>query len=94
MILLNSLPNEKYKTFILTLINGKQTLNYSDVSTALINYKVRRKDKQSSSNETLAEALMVKGRGSNRKIKGECGRSKSMLDFRYLKKNQCASVKN
>ena len=30
---------KEYETFILTLINGKQTLNYSDVSTALINYE-------------------------------------------------------
>jgi len=43
VILLNSLPDEKYETFVLTLINGKQTLNYSDVSTALVNYKVRRR---------------------------------------------------
>ena len=38
LILLNSLPEEEYETFILTLINGKQTLNYSDVSPALVNY--------------------------------------------------------
>ena len=71
LILLNSLPEEEYETFILTLINGKQTFNYSDVSTALVNYEVRRKDKQSSSNGISAEALMVRGRGSNRKGKGE-----------------------
>jgi len=46
-----------------------QSVNYNDVSTALINYEVRRKDKQSSSNDTLAEALMVRGRGSNRRAK-------------------------
>ena len=44
LILLNSLPDEEYGTFILTLISGKQSLNYNDVSTALVNYKVRRKD--------------------------------------------------
>ena len=44
LILLNSLPNEEYEIFILTLINVKQTLNYSDVSAALANYEVRRKD--------------------------------------------------
>ena len=48
LILLNFLPDEEYETFILTLINGKQTLSYSEVSAALINYKVKRKDKQSS----------------------------------------------
>ena len=45
LILLNSLPDEEYETFILTLINGKQSLNYSDVLAALVNYEVRRKDK-------------------------------------------------
>ena len=44
LILLNSLPKEEYETFILTLINGKQSLNYNDVSVALVNYEVRRKD--------------------------------------------------
>ena len=56
LILLNSLPEEKYETFILTLINGKQTLSCSDVSAALVNYEVRTKDKQSSSNGTSAKA--------------------------------------
>jgi len=44
LILLNSLPDEKYETFVLTLINGKQILNYSDVLAALVNYEVRRKE--------------------------------------------------
>ena len=37
LILLNSLPDEEYETFVLTLINDKQTLNYSDVSAILVN---------------------------------------------------------
>jgi len=45
VILLNSLPEEEYETFTLILINGKQTLNYSEVSAALVNYEVRRHDK-------------------------------------------------
>ena len=45
LIRLNSLPDEEYETFVLTLINGKQSLNYSDVSVALVNYEVKRKDK-------------------------------------------------
>jgi len=32
VILLNSLPNEEYETFTLTLINGRQTRNYSGTS--------------------------------------------------------------
>jgi len=61
------------------------------VSAALVNYEVRRKDKQSSSNGTSAEALMVRGRGFNRKGKGE--RSKFRSGFRDLKKHQCAFYK-
>jgi len=71
LILLHSLPDEEYETFVLTLINEKQSLNYNDMLAALVNYKVRRKDKQSSPNGTSAEALMVRGRGSNRKSKSE-----------------------
>jgi len=41
LIFLNSLPDEEYETFVLTLINDKQTLNYSDVSGALVNYECR-----------------------------------------------------
>jgi len=42
VILLNFLPEEEYETFTLTLINGRQTLNYIEVSAALVNYEVRR----------------------------------------------------
>ena len=57
LILLNSLPDEEYKTFFLTLINGKQSFICSDVSATLVNYKVRRKDKQSPSSSTTAKAM-------------------------------------
>ena len=43
VILLNFLPDEEYETFVLTLINGKQTLSYSDVSAALVYYEMRKK---------------------------------------------------
>ena len=39
VILLNSLPDEEYETLVLIRINSKQTLNYSDVSVTLVNYK-------------------------------------------------------
>jgi len=45
VILLNFLPGEEYETFVLTLINSKQTHNYSDVLAALVNYEVRKKNK-------------------------------------------------
>ena len=44
-ILLSSLPDEDYETFVLTLINGKTTLNYNEVSGALINYELRKERK-------------------------------------------------
>ena len=91
LILLNSLPDEEYKTFVFTLIN--ESLNYNDGSAALINYEVRRKDKQFSFNGTSAEALMVRSRGSHRKGKGQREKSKSRLGFKDLKKNQCAFCK-
>ena len=89
LILLNSLPDEEYETFVLTLINTKQTLNYSDVSAALVNYKVRRKDKQSFFKSTIAEAMTTRGMSFNhRKGKREFGKFKTG-DHKDLK-NHCA----
>ena len=42
VILLNSLPREEYETFTLTLINERKSLNYNEVSAALVSYEVRR----------------------------------------------------
>jgi len=93
MILLNSLPDEKYATFTLTLINDRQTLNYNEVSVALVNYEVRRQDRLSSYGSTSAEVLAVRGRGSYKKGIGDHWRSKSRPGFRDLKKNQCTFCK-
>jgi len=71
VILLNSLHEVEYEIFTLTLINERQTLNYSKVSAALVNYEVRRHDKLSSSGSTTAEALVVRGRISNQKSRGD-----------------------
>jgi len=92
LILLSSLPDKDYETIILTLINGKQSLAYNEVSSTLVNYELRRKDKRSS-NSTLAEVLTIRGRSFSRKDKGDHSRSKSRVDFRDLKKNQCAFCK-
>ena len=46
LILLNSLPDDEYETFVLTLINGKVSLAYNDVTAALVNYELRKKEKQ------------------------------------------------
>ena len=78
LILLNSLPDEKYETLILSLINSKQTLNYGDVSAAFVNYEVRMKNKQSSFNGTTAEAMIVREMDPNhRKGKREFEKSKT-----------------
>jgi len=93
VILLNFLPDEEYDTFTLTLINGRQTLDYIEMSVTLVNYEVRRRDKLSSSRGTSAEALAVRDKSFNQKGKGDLGRSKSRPDFRDLKKNQCSFCK-
>ena len=77
VILLNSLPDKECETFTLTLINDRQTLNYNKVSAALVNYEVWKQDISSSHGITSAEALIVRGRGSYRKGKGDRERSKS-----------------
>ena len=45
LIVLSSLPNKDYETFFHTLISGKQSLNYNEVSSTLVNHELRRKDK-------------------------------------------------
>ena len=47
----------------------------------------------SSLGSTIAEALAVRGRSSNRKGRGDQGKSKSRSGFRDLKRNQCALCK-
>ena len=90
IILLNSLPAEEYETFTLTFINGRQTLDYHEVSSALASYETRRKERHPSQSSSSAEALAVRGRSSSRKGKEERGRSKSRPGFRDIKKNQYA----
>jgi len=63
LILLNSLPGENYETFVLTLINGKQSLGYHKVYSALVNHELRKKDKESFKS-TSVETLMVRGKSS------------------------------
>ena len=93
IILLNSLPEEEYETFTLTLTNGRKSLNYNKVSATLMNYEVRRQDRLFSSGSTTAEALAVRGRSSNRRGKCDQERSRSRSGFKDLKRNQCALCK-
>ena len=71
--------DDDYDTFVLTLINGKQSRSYNEVSTALVNHELKWKNKESSNN-TSVEALTVRERSSNRKDKGDRWRSKSKTD--------------
>ena len=92
LILLSSLLDEEYETFILTLNNGKQSLSYHHASTALMNHEVRRKNNKFSFSNTTSKTLIAQGIGSNhRKGKGVIGKSKT--DNRKLGKNQCAFYK-
>ena len=78
LILLSSLLDEEYETFVLTLINGKSSLSYNNVSDTLMNHEVRRKDKASSSSSTATEALIAREISSSHwKGKGDVGKSKT-----------------
>ena len=63
-------------------------VSHRSVSAALVSYEVRRQDRLSSSGNTTAEALTVRGRSSNRRGRDDQGRSKSRSGFRDLKRNQ------
>jgi len=75
------------------LINERKSLNYSEVSAALVSYEARRQDTLSPSGNTTAEALAVRGRSFNRKERDDQGRSKSRSGFKDLKRNQYALCK-
>ena len=76
LIMLSSLPYEGYETFVLILINRRTSLSYSEVTTALVNLGLRRKNKVSL-NSISVEVLTVKGRSTSQR-RGNRGRSKSM----------------
>jgi len=89
LILLSSLLDEEYETFVLTLINSKSSLSYNDVLNALMNHEMRRNDKVSSSNSTTTKLLTTREIGFNhRKGKRDVGKFKT--DNHKLEKNQCA----
>ena len=85
LILLSSLPDEEYETFVLTLFNSKSSLSYNDVSVALVNHDVRRMDKTSSSNSIKVEALNVRGFCFNHR-NGKRNVGKSKTRYRELRK--------
>ena len=46
LILLSSLSDKGYETFVLTLINGRTSLSYTEVIAVLVNVESRRKDNE------------------------------------------------
>ena len=94
LILLSSLPDEGYETFVLTLINGRTFLSYSEVITTLINLELRRKDKEYSTSDILAEVLTARGSSLNRRRENQQKSNwKPMIGNHKLKKDQCAFYK-
>ena len=89
LILLSSLSDEEYEKFVLTLINDKLSLSYNDVSAALVNHEVRKKDKEFSSSSTTAETLTAKEMDFNHQ-NGKRDVDKSKTDNCKSRKNQCA----
>ena len=79
LVLLSSLPDEGYETFVLTLINGRTSLSYSEVTTALVNLELRRKEKESL-NITQVEVLTVRERSPNQRGRNH-GRLKSKSQY-------------
>ena len=92
LILLSSLPDEEYETFVLTLINGKASLKYNEVTGALVSYEMRRKDRVSSGS-TSGEALTVRGRSPTKQGGQERSRSKSKSGKSKVAKDQCFKCK-
>jgi len=58
-----------------------------------MNYKVRRQNRLSSSENATAEALAIRGRSSNRKGRGDQETIKVQIRFQKSEKNQCALCK-
>jgi len=73
LILLSSFPDEEYEIFMLTLINVRTSVSYSEVTAALVNFELRRKDKECSISDpcpisdTLAEVLTARESSPNRR---------------------------
>lgn len=61
LILLSSLLNKEYETCVLTLINEKSSLSYNEVTAALMNHELRRKDRESFGSAT-SETLVCNSR--------------------------------
>ncbi|KAK8946975.1 hypothetical protein KSP39_PZI007124 [Platanthera zijinensis] len=66
LLLLNSLPDE-YENFTMSLIHGKEGLQYSEVSIILLNQEFRRKYKESSKAKSAKTFVSHRGRSNEKK---------------------------
>ena len=67
LILLSSLPDEGYETFVLTLINRRTSLSYKKITTTLMNLEPKRKNKECSTRDTSAEVLTARRSSPNQR---------------------------
>jgi len=65
LILLSFFTDEGYETFVLTLINGKTSLSYSEVTIALMNFELKRKDNECFTSDTSAKVLTARESNPN-----------------------------
>jgi len=94
LILLSFLPDEGYEAFVLTLINGRTSFSYSEVTDALMNIKLRKKDKECSTSDTSADVLTARESSPNRRRENQQKSNwKLMVGNRRLKMDQCAFCK-
>ena len=84
LILLASLPDE-YEHLIVSMLTGKETITFKEVTTALYSNEIRKKDKLEH-RSSAGEAHTVRGRNQSRKP-GRRGRSQSKGK---LAKDECA----
>lgn len=92
LILLNLLP-DSYAHLTTTLLHGKVTISFEEVSNSLMNYEIRHADKQM--NGSTSDALVVRGRRFERR--GQENRKKFQSRSRgnsksrkSLGRNECA----
>ena len=84
LILLASFPDE-YEHLIVSMLTGKETITFKEVTTALYSNDIRKKDKLEH-RSSAGEAHIVRGRNQSRKP-GRRGRSQSKGK---LAKDECA----
>ena len=92
LLLLNALP-ESYEFLVTIVLHGLTDIVFEDVSNALMNNEVRKKEKETYQ-DSSTNVLTARGRTSTWK-KSECGKSQSKSRGRYdnwrkLDKNECA----